>query len=46
MQAGLASRPLTFRKIFTWASRAFLFVLVLLDARVHHGRMSSLGLAA
>jgi len=46
MQAGLASRPLTFRRIFMWTTGAFLFVVVLIDYPVPRGRMSSLGLAA
>jgi len=46
MQAGLASSPLTFRQIFTWASGAVLFVIVRIDSPLPRGRMIPVGLAA
>jgi IS1 family transposase len=46
MQAGLASRPLTFRQVFTWANGGVLFVLLIIDFRPCPSRMSVASVAA
>ncbi len=46
MQAGLASRHLTFRQIFTWPNRGVLFVLLILDFRASPSRMLVTSVAA
>ena len=46
MQAGLVSRKLTFRDIFTWPLTGSLFVLVLVDCSTESCRMEQVGKAA
>ncbi len=46
VQAGLASRPLTFRQVFTWAGRGVLFVVALLDSETPRCRIKQERLAA
>ena len=46
MQAGLVSRKMTFRDIFTWPLTGSLFGLVLIDCRGISGRMGPVGKTA